>query len=162
MNSVTHDDLAADLERESTAWKPDAGEVLIGELIEVSEWDGGYGTYPVLTLKDADGQLIDVHCFHTVLRSEVGRLNPDVGTTLGIKYQGKVEGRSGSYHGYRVRLAGPVRRSVNLAQYANDDGGQDAAPSADGDVAETTAADPGTPHWVREAPEPAEDDEVGS
>lgn len=97
------------------AWRPQPGEGIEGTVVAVSQREGGYGSYPVLTLDTSDGELA-VHAFHAVLRNELAEYAPEVGDALAIVYQGKVEGRHGKrYHAYRVAYAA-----------AGDNGGDDA------------------------------------
>jgi hypothetical protein len=104
------------------AWKPEPGEKIIGELISVDE-RLGYNDepYPILTLRQNDGGELAVHAFHSVLRNEVGKLNPQLGETIAVKYQGEVakEGGRGRYHSYRV-VVDRTQSTVNLSKYADE------------------------------------------
>jgi hypothetical protein len=104
------------------AWKPDPGAKLIGELITVDE-RLGYNDqpYPILTLRCADGD-VAVHAFHSVLRNEVGKQNPQIGETVAIKYAGEVakEDGRGRYHSYRL-VVDRSNSPVNLNKYASDE-----------------------------------------
>jgi hypothetical protein len=121
--------LAEDLDREPQSWRPEPGDKLIGELVDVDERDGGYGTYPILVIRDDDGAEWSWHVLHAVARGEIGRQQPNIGDRLGVKYVGKVEGRDGQeYHSWKVRVDRPAAKVVDLSAYAHDDGG---APAAD-------------------------------
>ncbi len=106
------------------AWRPDPGDKLVGTLVDVSEYDGGYGAYPVLVIRGDDGAEHAWHAMHSVARGEVGRLQPRIGERLGVKYLGKQISKSGvSYNGWRVagdRKPGDV---IDLSAYAHDDDG---------------------------------------
>jgi hypothetical protein len=117
------------------AWKPSSGDKLIGELIAVNERLGYKDErYPILTLRCADGSEFAVHAFHSVLRNEVGKQNPQIGETVAIKYGGEVakEDGRGRYHAYRLVVD---RSPVNLNKYTSDepvtddDGDHDERPS---------------------------------
>jgi hypothetical protein len=112
MNMTLQDTL--DAPRAATAWRPEPGESIIGELADVGERDGGYGPYPVLTLATDDGART-VHAFHEVLRNELAKLAPQIGERIGIKYVGKHPERG--YHQYRLR-AERAGGSVNWSRYS--------------------------------------------
>ena len=103
------------------AWRPEAAEKLVGELIAVDE-RLGYNDlpYPILTLRSA-GVDVAVHCFHAVLRNEIGKNNPQLGEVVAIKYGGEIakEGGRGRYHAYRVAVDRP-QGAVNLEKYGDD------------------------------------------
>ena len=86
------------------AWRPSPGDKLVGTVTELSERDGAYGAYPIVTVRQADGKELAVHAFHEVLQSELARIAPKHGDEIGIKYQGKDSERG--YHRYTVRRAG--------------------------------------------------------
>ena len=90
--------------RFAPAWRPSPGEKLVGTVTELSERDGSYGQYPIVTLRKGDGEELAVHAFHEVLQSELARIAPKHGDEVGIKYEGKDPARG--YHRYRVRRAG--------------------------------------------------------
>lgn len=98
-------DLSDLLDRRVKGWRPQPGEKLIGQVvnIETAGEDSPFGSYPLLTILKPDGDLIRVHCFHTVLKNEIRRKNVVPGTRLGIKYDGRREGRDfGSFEAYTV------------------------------------------------------------
>lgn len=98
------DSVLDDLDREyAPAWKPEPGEKIAGIVTEISEREGTFGRYPIVTLRTEDGEFA-VHAFHEVLQNELARLAPKPGDMLGIKYAGKDEERG--YHRYRVRRGG--------------------------------------------------------
>lgn len=85
-------------------WRPTAGDKVAGAIVDIAATDGGYGIYPIVTLRTDSGE-VAVHAFHTVLRRELARRRPSVGDELEITYLGKQAGKPGSagYDGYRVR-----------------------------------------------------------
>ncbi len=118
--------LAEELERDyPEAWRPKPGDKLVGELVHVEERDGGYGAYPVLTIRDQDGKDWAWHGMHSVARGEVGRLQPRIGERLGVKYLGKLTGKTAgtTYHGWKVRAERVPGTTVDLAAYGRDDEG---------------------------------------
>lgn len=87
MSTLNEQDL-----RNAEGWRPEEGDLLIGEVTEVtSGWSDHAGDfYPILTIKRRDnGESVSVHCFHTVLKNKILTLRPQVGQTVGIKYLGK-------------------------------------------------------------------------
>lgn len=100
------------------AWRPAPGEKLVGTVVELGERDGPYGMYPILTVRQADGDELAVHAFHGVLQSELARIAPKHGDELGIKYEGKDQEKG--YHRYRVRRAGDDS-ALSWAKYGAED-----------------------------------------
>ena len=106
------------------AWRPEPGDKLVGTVTELTERDGAYGPYPIITLRQEDGEEFAVHAFHGVLQSELARVAPKHGDTLGIKYSGKDQEKG--YHRYRVRRAGGDS-ALSWSKYAESaaaDGGE--------------------------------------
>lgn len=111
-----------DLDREyAPAWKPDAGDKIVGIVSEISEREGTYGVYPIVTLRTEDGELA-VHAFHEVLQNELARLAPKQGDLLGIKYAGMDSDKG--YHRYRVRRGGAEAGGVEWSRYGSDVDGE--------------------------------------
>lgn len=84
-------------------WKPEVGDSIVGTIVDIDERDSAYGegTYPVLTIRrDDDGEEVAVHCFHSVLKSEIARKRPQVNDAIGIRYLGIPAGKK--YEMYRV------------------------------------------------------------
>lgn len=99
--STVQDQLDRDF---APGWKPKAGDKLVGVVVDVTERDGSYGRYPIVTIRVEDGDELAVHAFHEVLQSELAKVAPKPGDELGIAYLGKHEERG--YHRYRVARAG--------------------------------------------------------
>lgn len=93
-------------DEQAPGWRPDPGEQLVGTIVEISSAHGDYGEYPLIVVEKADGTGdVAVHAFHTVLKSELAAKRPNEGDVIGIKYLGKVPGKSGNtYDSYRVIL----------------------------------------------------------
>jgi hypothetical protein len=94
------------LESDPDGWTPREGDKLVGRVLNIETGGQGsqYGSYPLLLIRrDGDGQLVNVHAFHTVLRTELGRKAVGVGDRIGIKYMGLADGGDfGTYENYRV------------------------------------------------------------
>lgn len=86
---------------EAEAWIPEtAGEYVIGELEEVSDRDGDYGPYKVITLFTDNGDVLNVAGFGTVLKGKFdGLTNSDLGAKVAVKFLGEATGKSGK--GYK-------------------------------------------------------------
>lgn len=88
-------------------WKPEEGDVLEGVIMSIDTGTNEYGTYPIVTIQQADGTSQAAHAFHAALRSQLARVRPTLGQKIGIKYLGKqaaknpTPGRS-DYANYRV------------------------------------------------------------
>jgi hypothetical protein len=100
MHGTPKKDMADRLGMFPEAWKPKEGDQLIGTITELGDRDGGFGDYPVITVITEAGDEYAVHGFHTVLKSELGKLRPTVGDQIGIAYHGKDEAKG--YERYRV------------------------------------------------------------
>ena len=100
------------------AWRPTAGDSLFGEVVEIGERAGEHGSYPIVTVKQTDGEERAFHAFHTVAANQLAEARPKVGDEIGIRYKGKVsgEGPHGDYHSYRVVVDRPSR-DIDWAQY---------------------------------------------
>ena len=87
-------------------WRPDVGDRVIGPISDVTTATSQFSPdpYPVLRVETQDGP-VSVHAFHAVLKSEVARLRPTVGDTMGIKYLGVPAGKR--YEAYTVVLDRP-------------------------------------------------------
>jgi hypothetical protein len=120
------------------AWRPDPGDILEGVVTEITEYaGGGYGDYPIVTVKQDDGTSLAAHCFHTVLRNELARLDVQAGEGIAILYAGPQQTRDGkaTYEGYRVRMPDRVAKRFNWAPAA------DADSTAAGDLESSDAGD---------------------
>ncbi len=88
-------------------WRPKPGDVLIGTVVRVSEGVSTYGegTYPIVSVKTDDGEVVNAHAFHAVLKSELAKARPARGDRIGIRYEGKPPDRS--YEMYKVAIEKP-------------------------------------------------------
>jgi hypothetical protein len=105
-NSTKNPDPGKLVDREfAEAWRPDPGDKLVGEIVELGA-RAGYDDelYPIVTIRQDNGVELAAHCFHTVLRNELAKLKPQVGQRIAVKYEGEVATANGRsrYHSYRV------------------------------------------------------------
>jgi hypothetical protein len=83
-------------------WKPEVGDELEGTVLEVDEYEGDHGPYPVVLVGTDDGKKVTVYGSRSVLMSKLAKKRPRVGDRIGIKYLGYPEGKS--YHNYNVEV----------------------------------------------------------
>jgi hypothetical protein len=102
------------------AWRPDPGDKLVGEIVELGQ-RAGYNDepYPIVTIKQDDGVELAFHAFHTVARNELAKLRPQIGQRLAVRYEGEKQGADGKsrYHAYR--LATDQVPAFNWASFAD-------------------------------------------
>lgn len=88
-----YQDLVNSAEQEVHGWLPKPGQTLFGTVMDISEAESEYGTYPLLIVRRPSGMLVGAHCFHTVLKREIQRkLNDgrlDIGDDIAIHYIGE-------------------------------------------------------------------------
>jgi hypothetical protein len=113
------------LDLDAHGWKPEAGAKLWGYVVKVesvpSEFydpnvGGSNATYPLVQVLTDDGELVNVHCFHSVMRSFVENSRPAHGDRMGVKYKGrKLEGgRLGTgYEDYNAILVPADRLAIS-------------------------------------------------
>lgn len=99
-------DLDQLLDQDIAAWRPEAGDKVVGTVVnlDIAGNESAFGSYFLLTIRaDATGELVNVHAFHTVLGRELARKSVGQGDRVGIKYLGRVE-RPGEpdFENYRV------------------------------------------------------------
>jgi hypothetical protein len=87
------------LDSAATGWKPNPGDRLVGTVLDLDTRDGEYGEYPIVTIQTDLGDEIAIHGFHTVLRREFAKRQPQVGERIGVKYLGKSDR---GYESYRI------------------------------------------------------------
>lgn len=92
----------------AAAWRPEPGDRLIGEIVDLDTRTSRYNDepYPVVTVRDeATGSDVAFHAFHTVARRDLEALQPRVGQRIGIAYFGEKQSRDGDpYHSYTIRV----------------------------------------------------------
>jgi hypothetical protein len=96
--------LADRLSGASEPWRPadneDHPNPLIGTVVEIDEGDGDYGPYPILYIKDDDGNEWRWHVFGGVAQGRMIKLRPEVGDTIGARFLGTVPSKTKGYKPY--------------------------------------------------------------
>lgn len=88
-------------------WEPDAGEIIVGELVDYQEdVKTQYGVSDVAEIKPDDGPRKAVWLFHEVLADQWSEKDPTIGDRVGVLYYGKTNPSNGgsSYHNYEVEV----------------------------------------------------------
>jgi hypothetical protein len=95
-------------------WKPEVGDEILGIVTEISEREGRFGAYPILTLTvvdDANGtetltdERLAVHCAPTALQRWVEEKDPQIGDEVALRRNGLKTGKNGSeYEDYSKGL----------------------------------------------------------
>jgi len=86
-------------------WNPSEGDTVMGKIIKIgSSNPNRYGIYPIVTVLTDDGELVNLHCFHSVLKNRLIAYRPTVGERLAVKYVGEQQGKNFDepYHNYAV------------------------------------------------------------
>jgi hypothetical protein len=100
-----------------SGWKPAPGDTITITIVDFGEHDAGWGRYPILEGETDSGELVNVHAFHDVLRSELARIAAQVGDKITITYLGK---HAKGYHLYKVRRAGGAGPRLDWSRYGGD------------------------------------------
>lgn len=116
--SDTSSDMLERLEQEAAAgWKPEAGDTLVGVVDNVkASQPNQYGTYPIVTIRTEDGEMVAVHCFHQTLKDRLLEKRPAPGERVAIQYIGTAtsktrtdsKGNPVEYHKYAVVVDRPT------------------------------------------------------
>jgi hypothetical protein len=92
-------DIERSLNRESENWRPtEAGEMVYGQVIGLTEVDSQYGTSPVVTLLTPDDREVKVHGFGQVLAGLIYGAGLDIGDRVGVKFLGLQTSKSGAQY----------------------------------------------------------------
>ena len=79
--------LTSRLSKPREPWLPKEGEILAGEVVGKKMVEGGeYADYPLLEV-DTPSCVVQVHCFHTMLRNAIEHVGK--GELIAICYQGR-------------------------------------------------------------------------
>lgn len=85
-----HAGLLDELDRDKVAWQPEPGSKVAGIVMAITTAKSEFGDYPLITLDPGPTEpLVDVHCFHTWLKSDVTRLGIRQGDQFAVKYLGR-------------------------------------------------------------------------
>ncbi len=113
------------LDHSPEPWKPEPGDKIVGKVVSVTTLESKFGgSYPLVELVTDDDVEFAFHAFHTVAKSELARLKPKPGDTLGVKYLGRDD--KVDYERYRILIerAEPSSESVDwdaVAAEANEE-----------------------------------------
>lgn len=102
------------------AWRPEEGDVITGNVVSITQRQGDFDPYWIVTLEKDDGQREAIHAFHTRARQELERIRPQVGHRIAMKYLGKRQGKTYSYHDYR----GATENAPSVEWEKSTDNGQ--------------------------------------
>lgn len=111
--SDTDQELLAQVERDTTGWRPNPGDSIVGQVVDIGEGTSEFGTYPLITVDTPSKRLIGIHAFHTVLEREIntriGNGTLSIGSTLAVKYLGKGQnsGKGNPPELYRIAVRPP-------------------------------------------------------
>ena len=119
--------LAERLDTTAEAWKPEPGDKIVGEVIDVDSRTTEFGTYPIVTLRTDEWEELAIHGFHTVLKREFSKARPEVGDRIGVKYLGKHERGYESYRVVRERAHGAALDWDAIGAQAEQEGAAEAA-----------------------------------
>jgi hypothetical protein len=148
MSMTDNQDVDKQVDREyAEAWRYEPGDKLIGETVELSQREGAYGIYPIITVRQDNGVELAFHAFHTVARNELAKAAPQVGERIAIKYVGVKEaggeGRS-SYHAYKVAVD-RAARAFNWSAFGETGEVEPDIPADDGPPLSTVPTDDDIP-----------------
>jgi hypothetical protein len=105
-DAASDEEMAEMLDRNIVGWRPSPGDKIVGTVTARYELPGfqeDSEPYVVLETITASGTEIAVHCFHTALRSQVIRYDPQPGDRIGVTYKGfrgHEQGYEGKFKGY--------------------------------------------------------------
>ena len=94
--------------RSARGWRPADGETIVGTVAHIGARESEYGKYPVVTLAaDTDDpdtvKYVAVNAFHTLLKSALYEIKPQVGDRLAVTYHGTITPEkpgANPYHSY--------------------------------------------------------------
>jgi len=124
--SMTQEDMLTQLEQQGAkGWQPSEGDVVMGVITDIkASLPGEFGIYPIVTVRqDETGELIALHCFHSILRTRLLEKRPVVGERIAVQYQGTVEGKAAKagkrdpYHNYSVVVDRPTDTPTQAASW---------------------------------------------
>lgn len=108
------------VDQDIKGWLPKEGDTVYGTVTDISEVTGGdYDDYPLVEVQTPSGKIINVHCFHTVLKNEITRKKNSgklvEGSRIAIKYigTGEAKGSNNPPEMYRVAIKPPVASNSN-------------------------------------------------
>jgi hypothetical protein len=126
--------LASRVDNFPEAWRPEPGDKLVGEVVDLTTTDGGFGEYVIVTVLVEDesteqGNPIGLsdertwHAFDTVAKNEIAKQKPRIGDGIAAKFFGKRPGKDGTeYKAWRVLVEhrGPANEPTPAEKAAGD------------------------------------------
>src|SRR5215471_17069616 len=101
-----HTELATLPDEWPPAWKPVAGEILVGVVQRYAQGPTPYGwVHTVLVTEERTGDVWSLWLSSTVLLQQFQQQRPHPGERIGLKYQGKDPEKG--YHKYRLVVDRP-------------------------------------------------------
>lgn len=105
------------MSRSVEPWMPHKEEshprFLTGVVIKVTTTVSDYSGEPVPVVEvvppDDPGRIWRITGYHGVLARELSEQRPEQGDTIGVRYEGQVEGKERSYEKYRVVVQRPEK-----------------------------------------------------
>lgn len=152
------------MSRETISWRPDLDDndhpkVIVGEIIEITEGESGYGPYPILTVAPKDNSKILWRwvALGGVAQGRLEKLSPQESEEIGIRYLGTKPSKNypgKSYADWDIRMG--ERKAVPAATPAPpSDGarpGDKARAEADVKQQDDDGMPSDPPGWLDEEP----------
>lgn len=95
---------------EAQGWRPEPGDVLTGTVTAIDKGWSDYTNsfYPIVTVRQEDGTLTSLHCFHEILKQRMLDLRPEIGTEITVTCGDRKQTRDGkrSFVTYTVTVPG--------------------------------------------------------
>lgn len=108
-------DLVSQLGRDAKGWNPENEPTIFGKVLEITDSnEGEFGSYPIILIETPSKRLINIHCFHTILRNEVQRRMDrgllTEGSLIAVQYLGlrAPSGGKEPANDYKIRVKRPV------------------------------------------------------
>jgi len=92
------------------SWKPtEAGEELIGKVVEFGQRTTEWGTHRIITVETEDGTQKAFHAFHMVAKEQLESAAPALGDEIGIRYLGRKSSAASAsgYENYKIVVDHP-------------------------------------------------------
>jgi hypothetical protein len=106
-------------------WIPTEREALIGQITSIDRRESKFGgEYPIVTIRQDDGEEKAFHAHHAVAHRELEDREPQIGQQIKVVYKGKVtENVTRPYHSYSISVSGEPDLSVAEPTPPTDDDG---------------------------------------
>lgn len=99
---------------DAEAWRPEVGDSITGQIVDIRKGSSDYGPYPLLILERGD-KFEAVHAFHAGLKTRLKETGPKVLDQISIQYNGIVKlDENKTLHDYTVVIGdGTTPRDFN-------------------------------------------------